>query len=148
MIAFIAYIPNRLYLWCNKHFQFLPMDLSNIVPKQRKCRLCQQAFVGRTDKMFCSIKCKTTYHQKLSLVTFEASIRIDKILHRNRSILLELMGKNGTQKKIPKIMLDAKKFNWTYITHHHINNQGKEVRYLYDFSYMIFSDQEVLIKKV
>jgi hypothetical protein len=123
------------------------MDLTNYIPKERKCRLCLSPYKGRSDKMFCSVKCKTSYHEKLSRVTFEASIRIDKILHRNRSILLELMGKNGTQKKIPKILLDTKKFNWTYITHHHTNNQGKEVRYLYDFSYIVFSDQEVLIKR-
>jgi hypothetical protein len=123
------------------------MDFTNFAPKQRKCRLCQEPFTGRSDKMFCSLICKNIYHEKLSKVTNAASQKIDKILHRNRSILLELMGKNGTQKKIPKIMLDAKKFNWTYITHHHINSQGKEVRYLYDFSYMIFSDQEVLIKR-
>lgn len=115
---------------------------------KRLCRLCKQPVVGRADKIFCSATCKANYHIKLNKVTFEASKRIDKILHRNRSILLELMGKNGTQKKIPKMMLDAKKFNWTYITHHHINSQGKEVRYLYDFSYIIFSDQEVLIKRI
>jgi hypothetical protein len=124
------------------------MDLTDFVPKQRKCRLCQETLAGRRDKLFCSVKCKSFYHEQLSRVTFEASIRIDKILHRNRSILLELMGKNGTQKKIPKTQIDAKKFNWTYITHYHINSQGKEVRYLYDFSYIIFSDQEVLIKKI
>lgn len=124
------------------------MDSKIITSSHRKCRLCQDPFLGRRDKLFCSVNCKTSYHEQLSQVTFEASKRIDKILHRNRSILLELMGKNGTQKKIPKMMLDAKKFNWTYITHHHINSQGKEVRYLYDFSYIIFSDQEVLIKRI
>ena len=124
------------------------MDPKIIANTHRKCRLCQEPFMGRSDKMFCSVRCKTSYHEQLSHVTFEASKRIDKILHRNRSILLELMGKNGTQKKIPKITLDAKKFNWTYLTHYHTNSQGKEVRYIYDFSYMIFSDQEVLIKKI
>lgn len=114
----------------------------------RKCKMCKTEISGRRDKLFCSVRCKSDYHEKLSKVTLTASERIDKILHRNRSILLELMGKNGIQKKIPKIELDKKKFNWTYITHYHINNQGKEVRYLYDFSYIIFSDQEVLLKRV
>jgi hypothetical protein len=88
------------------------------------------------------------YHDKLAKATNAASQKIDKILHRNRSILLELMGKNGLQKKIPKMLLDSKKFNWTYITHVHTNVHGKEVRYLYDFSYITFSDQEVLIKRI
>lgn len=110
--------------------------------------MCKTEINGRRDKIFCSVRCKSDYHEKLTKVTLTASEKIDKILHRNRSILLELMGKNGLHKKIPKIEIDKKKFNWTYITHYHINSQGKEVRYLYDFSYIIFSDQEVLIKRV
>jgi hypothetical protein len=77
-----------------------------------------------------------------------ASERIDKILPRNRSILLEIMGKNTSQKRIERQELDAKKFNWQYITHYHINSQNKMVHYLYDFSYIVFSDQEVLIKRI
>ena len=124
------------------------MDPKIIAYAHRKCRLCQELFTGRRDKLFCSVKCKTSYHEQLSQVTFEASKRIDKILHRNRSILLELMGKEGKQKKLYKKILDAKKFNWTYITHYHINSQNKTVHYVYDFSWMIFSDQEVLIKRI
>ena len=115
---------------------------------QRTCRLCKQPFTGRADKIFCSATCKAQYHIKLNKVTVEASIRIDTILHRNRSILLELMGKEGKQKKLDKKILDAKKFNWTYITHYHVNVQNKTVHYVYDFSWMIFSDQEVLIKRI
>lgn len=128
----------------------MPTDIITSSQKrhQRVCRICKVPISGRSDKIFCSPTCKANYHIKLNKVTADASERIDKILHRNRSILLELMGKNGLHKKIPKIELDKKKFNWTYITHYHINSQGKEVRYLYDFSYIIFSDQEVLIKRI
>ena len=114
----------------------------------RLCKMCKSPVKGRTDKIFCSIKCKSTYHMKLRGVTDYAAERIDKILHRNRSILLELMGKNGTQKKLPRTALDEKKFHFGYITHFHINSQNKTVHYVYDFSWMIFSDQEVLIKRV
>lgn len=114
----------------------------------RLCRLCKSSFSGRSDKIFCSVKCKSDYHLRLNEVTNEASRRIDKILHRNRSILLELIGKNGTQKKVPRSQLDAKKFNTSFITHYHINSQNKMVHYVYDFSWMLFSDQEVLIKRI
>ena len=114
----------------------------------RKCRMCQTQIKGRADKLFCSVTCKSTYNIKLSKATNQASERIDKILHRNRSILLEVTGKNSTQKKVPRTVLDNKKFNYTYITHYHINSQNKFVNYVYDFSWMVFSDQEVLIKKV
>ena len=115
---------------------------------QRLCRLCKQPVTGRADKIFCSATSKANYHIKLNKVTTEASERIDKILHHNRSILLEIMGKNSTQKKVPRALMDSKKFHFGYITHYHVNAQNKTVHYVYDFSWMIFSDQEVLIKRI
>ncbi len=111
------------------------------------CKICKKTIVGREDKVFCSTKCKNEYHVKLRRVTNHATKRIDLILHRNRSILLEILGKNSTQKKVNRLILDKKKFNYSYITAYHINNQGKTVHYVYDFNWMIFSDAEVLIKK-
>ncbi|MCO6461851.1 MAG: hypothetical protein J5I59_10625 [Saprospiraceae bacterium] len=115
---------------------------------KRKCKLCQSPFTGRSDKIFCSPGCKAIYHQKLQQVTNTATASIDKILHRNRSILLEIMGKTGVSKKLPKSILDQKRFNYSYITGYHINSQQKTVHYVYDFSWMIFSDQEILIKRL
>lgn len=116
--------------------------------ERRKCRLCKKPLAGRADKIYCSNTCKSNYHLKLRKVTGDAAHRIDTILHRNRSILLEIMGKNSVQKKVGRAMLDSKKFHFTYITHYHLNSQNKMVHYVYDFSYVLFSDQEVLIRRV
>lgn len=113
----------------------------------KECRMCRTSFRGRKDKVFCSVKCKSNYHRKLSEVTLDATIKVDKILHRNRSILLELLGKNIIQLKVSRELLDKKNFKWDYHTNTHINVQGKLVTYLYDISWIIFSDQEVLIRR-
>ena len=115
------------------------------VPK--KCKICKKEIVGRYDKLFCSIACKNNYHIRLRRATTMATKKVDSILHRNRSILLELMGKNATQKKIPKILLDKKKLNYTYVTSFHVNKNGKMVHHIYDFSWMVFSDEEILIRR-
>ncbi len=83
-------------------------------------------------------------------MTAAATIEIDRILHRNRSILFELMGENSKQRKMPRKILDKKKFNFKYHTHSYTNSRGKKYHYIYDFGWMEFSDQEVLIirKKV
>ena len=107
--------------------------------------MCKSKFVGRSDKIFCSTSCKSEYHNKLKAATNNATAKIDKILHRNRSILLEVMGKNATQLTISKMLLDKKKFNYTYMTGYSINNQGKTYHHIYDFSYMLFSEPKVLI---
>jgi len=112
-----------------------------------KCKLCKKAFRGRSDKKFCSIACKSSYHHKLRKVTKDATLNIDKTLHRNRSILLELMGKDLKKMKIGRRYLDLKKFNYDFITGFHINSQKKMIHHVYDFSWVIFSDQEILLMR-
>jgi hypothetical protein len=107
--------------------------------------MCKIPIKGRSDKTFCSNECKNRYHTKLRSVTNTATHKTDLILHRNRSILLEILGKNLIQKKVHRYVLDRKKFNFSYITSIHTNKHGKRVYHVYDFSWMIFSDQEILI---
>lgn len=112
---------------------------------KKKCLICKKEFTGRTDKVFCSLPCKNEYNVKLRRVTAKATKRIDNILHRNRSILLELMGKRTTQAKIDRMRLDKKKFNFSYMTGYSINKEGKTYHHIYDFSYMVFSSQTILV---
>jgi len=113
----------------------------------KKCKICKNEFLGRADKMFCSDSCKSTYHRKLRRVTKSATLDIDEILHRNRSILLEILGKNGVQKKVKRLVLVKKKFQFKYSTHFHINSQDKMYHHVYDFAWMEFSNDEILIVK-
>lgn len=112
------------------------------------CKLCKEEFVGRKGKLFCSISCKSEYNHKLARATNIATAKVDAILHRNRSILLEIMGKQKISIKISRTILDRKKYNWRKCTGHHINKAGKMVYYVYDFSWVVFSDDEVLIKRL
>ncbi len=111
----------------------------------RQCRLCKAAIRGRQGKIFCSVRCRSSYHYQLRAVTDKATEGIDRILHRNRSILLEVMGKRKTQIKVPIVILEKKKFNFNYITKFYVNSKGKTYHHVYDFSWMSFSDDEVLI---
>ena len=110
-----------------------------------KCIICSNRIVGRSDKKFCSVACKSYYHHQLRKVTKEATRHIDEILHRNRSILLEIMGKNKVKMKINRIKLEQKKFRFKYHTHFQINKEGKMYRHIYDFAWMEFSNDEILI---
>lgn len=109
------------------------------------CEICKGNIIGRKGKIFCSIKCKNTYHLKLRSATRTAVKEIDVILHRNRSILLELMGKYKTQITVNSIELEKKKFNFKYHTHSNKNSKGKTYYYLYDLGWMMFSNDEILI---
>ena len=113
----------------------------------RQCKICKKPIVGRHDKIFCSVNCKNAYHVQLRRATAQVVKNTDKILHRNRSILLEVMGKNARQKKVNRQILDAKKFNWKYFTGTYVNSQEKLYNIVYDFAWMEFTDGEILIVK-
>lgn len=74
----------------------------------KKCKICNTEIKGRSDKKFCSVKCKNYYHVNLRKATAVAVKEIDKKLHRNRSILLEILGKHKTQIKISRVELEKR----------------------------------------
>jgi len=111
----------------------------------KKCKICNNKIVGRSDKLFCSVKCKNYYHINLRKTNEEAVKLIDSILHRNRTILLEILGKKRLSIKVDRILLIKKKFQFDYHTHLRINKQNKTYYYLYDFAWMSFSTDEILI---
>lgn len=111
----------------------------------KTCKICSNKIIGRSDKVFCTTKCKNYYHINLRKVTLSATQKIDEILHRNRSILLEVMGKRKTKNKIHSKTLDAKNFKYKYHTHTHVNKEGKTMHWVYDFGWMQFSDDQILI---
>jgi hypothetical protein len=112
----------------------------------KKCKQChKKILVGRSDKIFCSIKCKNFYHKELRKKTNKVAIEIDEILHRNRSILYELLGDSKKQLTINRVVLEMKKFRFKYHTHYHINKQGKTYFWVYDFAWMEFSNDAVLV---
>ncbi len=110
-----------------------------------KCKICNKTIVGRTDKKYCSVKCKNYYHQNLRNVTELAVKDIDTILHRNRSILLEVLGKRIMQITVKRMVLDRKKFNFNYHTHLYVNSRGKTYYHIYDMAWMSFSEDEIMI---
>lgn len=107
--------------------------------------MCTSKLVGRSDKLFCSASCKAIYHKKLKAVTNTATQKVDSILHRNRSILLELMGKNIKQKQVAIDILVKKNFKFDYCTGIYENAQGKRYTIVYDFAWMKFSNGKILI---
>lgn len=113
----------------------------------KKCKICANIIIGRTDKLFCSLRCKNYYHVNLRKATEEALAvnEINAILKRNRSILLELLGKRKTQATLQRIELEKKKFHFKYHTHQHTNSKGKTYHYVYDFAWMAFSNDKVFV---
>jgi len=56
-----------------------------------------------------------------------------------------MLGKNNMQKKVNRLVLDQKKFNFNYFTGQYLNSKGKTYCLLYDFAWMEVNNGEILI---
>lgn len=112
------------------------------------CQYCKEQLEGRSDKKFCSLKCKNSFHAHQRDNQPSSVQKVDQILHRNRAILIELLKQNQISRTINRDRLDALNFNFAYVTAYHKNSRNKIVNYVYEFSWIIFSDRKILIKKL
>jgi hypothetical protein len=111
---------------------------------EKICKSCEKPFVGRTDKMFCSLDCKNKFNYQLRQNTRREVVVIDSYLHRNREILATLMG-NSQKEAIDKSVLTRTGFKYEYMTGIYFNKEQKMYRIVYDYAWMDFSDQRILI---
>ena len=56
---------------------------------EQRCPECNEILKGRSDKKFCSVYCKSSFHYKKNLESYDNKIfiSIDKTLKKNRRIL-------------------------------------------------------------
>ena len=113
---------------------------------KKMCENCSKIIaVGRSDKRFCDTVCKNEYHAELRAKDQTEVRRIDAILHRNHRILMQLMAAKIKKLTLPRLDLSEAGFDFNYFTGTYTNSQGKLYHYIYDFAWMEFSTQEVMI---
>lgn len=90
--------------------------------------------------------CKNRYHRKMRRAQATVRQTIDNFLHRNHTILYELMLEHNAKKiKISRVKLQKAGFRFSNYTGSYLNRQGKTYYHVYDYSWMAFSDNQVLI---
>ncbi|MFT4663443.1 MAG: hypothetical protein ACI8YQ_001499 [Polaribacter sp.] len=101
---------------------------------KKKCVECDDDFVGRADKKFCSDHCRNTYNNKLNSDSTNFIRNINNILRKNRRILAEL---NPTGKlKLHRDKLLERGFKFSYFTNVYSTKAGKTYHYCYDQGYL------------
>lgn len=113
----------------------------------RKCRMCKREVYGRSDKLYCSLNCKNSYYAGLEKTTRKRTYVIDQILHRNRNILLRLLGVNKRSIYIHKFELIKRKFNFKYMTHLTTSKKGTTYCCIYEFVWIELENEEIYIQK-
>jgi len=114
--------------------------------EKKKCIECEELFMGRSDKKFCSDYCRNAYNNKVNKDSKNLIRNINNRLRKNWRILEEL-NPNG-KCIIPKNKLDIKGFDFNYITEVYTTKVGKVYCFCYDQGYSALeNDIYMLVKK-
>ena len=101
----------------------------------KKCPHCNEEVKGRSDKVFCTPYCKSSYHYQDSLDKEESLFKtIDHHLRLNRR-LLKKYNKAG-KAVIRKGELLNVGFNPKYFTHYWKNKKGDIYLFCYEFGFL------------
>ncbi len=101
----------------------------------RKCINCNEPVKGRSDKIFCTPYCKSSYHYQDSLDKEESLFKsIDKQLRLNRRLLKKYnkAGKAVVRKKA----LMSEGFNPKYFTHYWKNKKSEVYLFCYEYGFL------------
>ena len=114
--------------------------------KRKPCPVCGKNIVGRADKKFCSIACKSKFNHPSSKAETDIIKTVNRFLLQNFKIMESIFASEKKNKlMVPRILLDKMGFHFAYCTGSYINNQGKLYRYIYDYGWMEFSSQELML---
>lgn len=97
---------------------------------QNTCLECNDPIKGRADKKFCSDSCRNAYNNKFNRDTTNLVRNVNRILRKNRSILVKL-NPNGKSKTTKKVLV-ANGFNFKYHTNTYTNKAGKTYYFCYE----------------
>ena len=104
----------------------------------KKCKECGLEFYGRLNQYFCSAKCRFDFNNSIARNNREDINSILKILLRNREILKTIFESGTTE--IPKSDLQAKRYNFTYLTHQLKSEDSKNYIFCFEYGFSILND--------
>ncbi|WP_196885680.1 hypothetical protein [Aureivirga sp. CE67] len=112
----------------------------------KKCLNCEETFVGRIDKKYCSDYCRNSYNNRLDIEGKKIIRNINNRLRKNYKILSELNVSGKT--KVSKHKLISKGFDFDYLTSIYTTKKGTVYHFCYDQGYLALeNDLFVLIKR-
>lgn len=98
--------------------------------QRRKCLNCDDIVVGRADKKFCGVECKTNYNNERYRDQNNLMRNINRTLKANRIILRNLytMGRTHVRRE----SLEELGFKFTYFTNVYLSPNGQQYNFCYE----------------
>tara|TARA_R110002051_G_scaffold4043_8_gene21475 strand:- start:16841 stop:17212 length:372 start_codon:yes stop_codon:yes gene_type:complete len=101
---------------------------------KKKCPECDSEVLGRTDKIFCSVKCKAIQQYEKSQKENAFYISVDKQLKKNRKILKSYNKSGYTTVRSTVLLNDG--FDPKFFTHYWKNKKNDVYLFCYDYGYL------------
>lgn len=99
------------------------------------CLACKKKMTGRSDKKFCDLYCKSSFHYKKSLEEAPRFYnKVDNQLKLNRRILKNF-NKAGKATLRATLILDLG-FNPNFFTHYWKNTKGDVYLFVYEYGFL------------
>jgi len=111
------------------------------------CPICKTLLRGRTDKLFCSAKCRSIHHYQLKKELIAETARIDRLLHKNYLIIRALIPDGKSKVKISVSKLEEKNFQFQYLTGYTNKNKQQVCHFIYDFAWYKLNEKELILIK-
>lgn len=110
---------------------------------KKNCLHCSTAFLGRTDKRFCTDQCRASYHNHSRSKDERLIGIVNKVLRKNRRILRSInpSGMSVVRKEI----LTELGFNFNYFTSIYQTKEGNQYFFCYDMGVLQLEDAKVRI---
>ena len=108
----------------------------------RLCQTCGEKIDGRSDKLFCSDKCRSAFNYQHKVAGKDSLYaQIDKQLKRNRALLknYNAAGKAVVRKSV---LLNAG-FNPKFFTHYWKNKKGDVYLFCYEYGFLARTEHAV-----
>jgi len=100
----------------------------------KKCPECGEEIKGRSDKVYCSIKCKSVNQYSKRLQNEQFYLKVDKQLKVNRKLLKRY--NTAGKSTIRKAILMEQGFDPHYFTHYWKNTKGSVYLFCYEFGFL------------
>lgn len=94
------------------------------------CQQCNKSFVARADAKFCSLYCRSAFHNLKNKRSNAFVRRVNKELSQNRQVLLRFL--RCKKQIVREKELLQMRFNFTYFTEHIFEPNNAEYFYVYD----------------
>jgi predicted nucleic acid-binding Zn ribbon protein len=102
--------------------------------KEKSCPICEAIIVGRSDKKFCSMKCKSINQYEKRQKNEGFFLKVEKQLRINRK-LLKRFNRSGFA-TIRKSELISAGFNPKFFTHYWKNAKGEVYLFVYEYGFL------------